>query len=597
MAERTRAIAGDQRVRSARRDVASNGAKSTAGRGTPRWYANLWHANLWHAYPSTGIVGGIIGFGVSLLPSLIPRPWLVQAAFSGVTAALAYGIGVLLGWLVRHAGVHPEWSERTRRTGRIVLVLSGVATAVTLTALGAHWQSELRRLLDMPGVRPGFVLVPVVAAVVAGTLILLGRSARALARLLARALRRWVSPVLVRVGSGAMVAVLVVLIFNGTFMASVVQVIDSVAAGIETRDNGVVQPQRPERSGSPDSLVAWESLGAEGKAFVAGGPAPQRLAEFARRREPSAEVEVQVPVRIYAETEEFEDRDTAAQMVIDELDRSRAWERDVLVVATPAGNGQVSEAAIEAIELMHAGDTATAALGYTSMGSWLSFLTDRHSAPDAGQALFEAVYAHWSELPRDDRPALLVFGESLGSYGGHGAFSGLQDMVARTGGALWVATPRFTDIWDELTRARDAGSPEIHPIYDGGRQVRWGSGNGDATDLWDLGPEWEQPRVVYLQHASDGVVWWSSDLLWHEPDWLREPSGADVLPGLRWFPVLTYWLTTMDTLVAADVPVGYGHVYLQEYADAWAAIAPPAGWTDDDTDALKEWLVDVHRQP
>ncbi len=266
----------------------------------------------------------------------------------------------------------------------------------------------------------------------------------------------------------------------------------------------------------------------------------------------------------------------------------------MLVVATPTGNGRISPAAIEALELMHSGDTATAALQYTSIGSWLSFVADRNTAPEAGQALFEAVYATWSELPESDRPRLLVFGESLGSYGGQGAFSGLQDMVARTDGALWVATPIFTDIRRELTLDRDSGSLERSPVYDEGRQVRWDAGNGDETDLWALGPEWEHPRVVYLQHPSDGVVWWTSDLLFHEPDWLREANGPDVRPGLQWLPVVTYWLTTLDIMVAAEVPAGYGHVYLLEYVDAWAAIAAPAGWDDDAAELLRELLMEKH---
>ena len=35
---------------------------------------------------------------------------------------------------------------------------------------------------------------------------------------------------------------------------------------------GADQPRRPERSGSPESLVDWNTMGRQGRAVVAGGP-------------------------------------------------------------------------------------------------------------------------------------------------------------------------------------------------------------------------------------------------------------------------------------------------------------------------------------
>src|SRR5699024_11043325 len=98
--------------------------------------------------------------------------------------------------------------------------------------------------------------------------------------------------------------------------------------------------------------------------------------------------------------------------------------------------------------------------------------------PAAGKALFEAVYAEWSQLPADNRPRLLVFGESLGSYGSQEAFSGLQDVAERTDGALWFGTPNFTENWRYLTSRRDEGSPMYKPVYHDGRTVRWSDGSG-----------------------------------------------------------------------------------------------------------------------
>ncbi len=94
--------------------------------------------------------------------------------------------------------------------------------------------------------------------------------------------------------------------------------------------------------------------------------------------------------------------------------------------------------------------------------------------------------------------------------------------------------------------------------------------------------------MVYLQHASDPVVWWSPNLLLHAPDWLREPRGADVSPSMRWLPWVTFWQVSADLAFSTGVPDGHGHVYKAEYVDAWAAVAQPDGWTTQDTGHLRE---------
>ena len=47
---------------------------------------------------------------------------------------------------------------------------------------------------------------------------------------------------------------------------------------------------------------------------------------------------------------------------------------------------------------------------------------DQEKARQAGQALFGAVSARIRALPEAQRPKLVVFGESLGSFGGEAPF-------------------------------------------------------------------------------------------------------------------------------------------------------------------------------
>ena len=87
--------------------------------------------------------------------------------------------------------------------------------------------------------------------------------------------------------------------------------------------------------------------------------------------------------------------------------------------------------------------------------------------------------------------------------------------------------------------------------------------------------------MVYLQHPSDPITWWSPALMVRRPDWLAEPRGYDVLPSMRWFPFVTFWQVTADMAVSNGVPAGHGHNFGATPVAAWAHIAPPDGWTAD----------------
>lgn len=96
-------------------------------------------------------------------------------------------------------------------------------------------------------------------------------------RLLARALiRRWHlnSEVAMFIGSAIVVVVLTMLI-NGVLIRGFFA---GASAVFQPEDRGTVpgtfQPQQPGRSGSPDSLASWASLGSQGRTFVAGDGTP-----------------------------------------------------------------------------------------------------------------------------------------------------------------------------------------------------------------------------------------------------------------------------------------------------------------------------------
>lgn len=520
-------------------------------------------------------------FAFSMTPSLLPRAWYLQGVATGISVATGYGIGCLLIGIAHACGIRPTWSETTKRYGWWALAVTAAVVVPLFLILGSWWQEIVRKLVEVDVEGPGrvlYVAVLVVAFVVAVLLLLAARGLRWCARRLAAVCTRFV-PIPIAKGIGiAVVAVFTLFLLNGAVNNVLIA---AVASSSELADKGshpgVEQPTATERSGSPDSLEDWDSLGMEGRRFVSSGPTAEDIEAFTGR--PAS-----TPIRAYVGAAGADSIDEAADRVVRELERTGAFDRAVVAVATTTGRGWVNESVAGPLEYMYGGDTAIASMQYSFLPSPIAFLADRDSPREAGRALFDRVYDAVQDLPEDSRPKLVTFGESLGAYGGQDAFGGTRDMVARTDGALWVGNPNFTKQWTDATADRDTGSREILPVIADGRYVRFA---GRPSDL-EIGTPWQQPRVVYWQHASDPITWWSPNLVLNQPDWLREERGVDVDPGVRWFPFVTFWQTTFDMIFSTDVPSGYGHNYGEDAVDLWAEILQPAGWTDSDTDRLRE---------
>ena len=295
------------------------------------------------------------------------------------------------------------------------------------------------------------------------------------------------------------------------------------------------------------------------------------------------------PIRAYAGTLSAEDVEARADLAVADLDRAGGFDRANLLVATTTGSGWLDSGAVDSFEYLTGGDSAIVAMQYSYLPSWISYLVDQEEAREAGRQLFDAVYERWSRLPPAERPRLFVFGLSLGSFGGETAFSGEYDLRNRTAGALFAGPPNFNTLYREFTDDRDPPSREVEPVYRGGRTVRFTNdvvaGVGPASDPWN------GTRVLYLQHPSDPIVWWSPRLAWDRPDWLGEPHGRDVVDAMVWIPLVTFWQVTVDLPMAAGVPAGHGHTYTREFADGWARILHPATWTPDRAEQLREIIT------
>ncbi|SUA79887.1 Predicted membrane protein [Nocardia otitidiscaviarum] len=535
-------------------------------------------------YP--GVVVAAIFFAWSVSPSLLPRTWLFQGLVSGVSAVIGYAVGCVLEWAFTR-WVRPRLPERAwiatlmnppqrvqdlLKAGTVVAVVVGAALILVRSA---RWQRNLQTMMGMePTTTSSYLRTELLAFATVALIILVFRLLRWAVRRLTRALNidlRVPRPIALP-GAVVLVAVFCVLLWQGVLVKAFFSVANSAFSLRNGHTSAAAQqPVLPERSGSPRSLAPWDTLGSEGRWFVSYAPSAERITAVTGK--PARE-----PIRVYAGLESASTPEAVADLVVRELDRTGAFDRRVLVVVTTTGTGWVDSTTAAAIEYMYGGDTAIAATQYSYLPSVLSFLSDRDKATEAGRLLVHAVHARWATLPPETRPKLLVYGESLGSQGSEGAFTGLDDIRTLVDGVMWVGPPNSNRIWSALEARRDPGTPEILPVYADGLVVRFA---GSAEDLNRPNAQWLDPRVVYLQHASDPIVWWSPDLLFSRPDWLAEPRGSDVSRSVRWWPIVTFWQISADLANAQKVPAGHGHKYGTLVLDGWAAITRPPDWTPE----------------
>jgi uncharacterized membrane protein len=532
-------------------------------------------------YTFTGTAVGLVFLWLSLTPSLLPRGPLFQGLVSGMSGATGYGIGVFAVWLVRYMRSKDSSPPAPRRAW-LILIAAGAVGMVAMVIWFHVWQDRVRDLMGVAHLKWfDYPLSAALSLIVLFAVVEIGQLIRRSIRFLDLRLDRFVPPRVSAVVVVFLSVALTIALLNGVVVKFAMRTLNNTFEAVNNEMNpDTAAPKTPLRSGGPQSLVSWESLGHQGRIFVEGGPTVAQLTAF--NGAPATE-----PIRAYAGLESADGLTATAEEAARELQRTGGLRRAVVAVGTTTGTGWINEAEADALEYMYNGNTAIVSMQYSFLPSWLSFLVDKQNARHAGQALFEAVDRLVRELPEAQRPKLVVFGESLGSFGGEAPFMSLNNVLARSDGALFSGPTFQNTIWTDLTKTRDRGSPEWLPIYDDGGNVRFVArpdnlGRPDAT--------WHHPRVVYLQHASDPIAWWNPDLLFRKPDWLREKRGYDVLPETAWIPVVTFLQVSADMAVAVDVPQGHGHVYVADVANGWAAVLQPPGWTAAKTEKLRPLL-------
>ena len=529
-------------------------------------------------YTFTGTAVGLLFMLLSMTPSLLPRGPLFQGIVSGAAGAIGYMLGVFGVWLVRFMRSRPS-SPPAPRWAWPVLVGLGALGLVLGIVYFHYWQDHVRDLFGVDRLKwYEYIQAGVLAVVLLFVFIEFGQLIGRLVRFLVRQLSRVAPPRVSFVVTLITVLAVFIAVLNGVVVRGAMSLMNKTFSNV----NDELDPNHPAptsalRSGGPGSQVSWSSLGHQGRIFVGNGPTVAQLSEF--NKAPATE-----PIRAYAGVNSASGIRATAQLAADELERKGGLKRKLIGVATTTGTGWVNAAEADSLEYMYNGDTALVSMQYSYLPSWLSFLVDKENARQAGEALFEAVDEKVRALPEAQRPKIVVFGESLGSFGGEAPFLRPNNIIARTDGALFSGPTFNNTMRDFVTDNRDPGSPEWLPIFDDGANVRFVA---RADNLGRPDTPWGNPRIAYLQHASDPIAWWTPELLFAEPDWLREPRGYDVSKDMNWIPVVTFLQVAADMAVAVNVPDGHGHHYVKDVVNAWAAVLQPQGWTPDKTERLR----------
>jgi uncharacterized membrane protein len=524
------------------------------------------------------MVLGTLFLGVSLTPSLVPRETGVQLALSGASLAAGYGIGVLMStlWHRLHFPV-----PGALLLGLLRLGFGGVCLVVACATLwlAAGWQNELRLLLEMPPVETAqpFAIGFGALGVFSGLLWLVR---------LTRVLVAQLSGRLARILPGPQALILAILltaivfwnIGNGVILRGALNSMDGIYAALdELFEEDSPRPQTPLKTGSPASLIAWDELGRRGRAMIAASPDQAQI-------EAGTGAGAQEPLRVYVGLNSAPNPATRARLALDELKRIDAFSRGTLVIATPTGTGWVDPAGQQALEYLLQGDVATVSVQYSYLASWIALMTDPEYGVETARAVFFEIYGHWRTLPADARPDLYLNGLSLGALNSDVSHDLHQIVTDPFQGALWVGPPFNSPTWGDVTRNRNPASPAWLPSYRDGSAVRFMNQTGLTSDIEE---SWGDFRLLYLQHASDAVVFFDPRATWRRPAWMAPPRGPDVAPGFWWLPVVTVLQLSVDIMTATKPPRGHGHSYdFVSYARAWAMLLDLPDWTEDRIDAL-----------
>ena len=315
-------------------------------------------------------------------------------------------------------------------------------------------------------------------------------------------------------------------------------------------------PSTPEVTGSPASGVAWDTLSREGRRWLSMALTPEGIDAVMKTSN------AKQPIRVYASLQEADTPEQRAEALLAEIDRTGALQRPVFALFSPTGSGYINYVACETLEYLTGGNCASAGIQYSVLPSALS-LTKVGTGVRQTRIVLDGINIRLRNMPPEQRPRVLLFGESLGSQVSEDVFAGTGPFGPKGAGidsAIWIGTPAATEWRRELWGTRTiTEAPGVGPAdFYLPRSI------ADWSEL----SESERDQITYLllQNGDDPIPKFGSEVLWRRPEWLMDdyrPIGAPT--GTSWTPVTTFFATFLDMLNALTPTPGVfeegGHDY------------------------------------
>ncbi|TNB46954.1 hypothetical protein FF124_15515 [Martelella lutilitoris] len=533
----------------------------------------------WYSISIFALSLGLVFFAASLTPSLIPRGWPLQGVLAGLVMALGYMIGRFLLSLWRALQI-PEPRGAWRTVGRAVVLVASLGLLAFCLSMWTEWQNSVRSRVDMELLEGGAVLaILVIGLLTFAVLFLFGSLFQSAFDGLRRRLYRVIPPRAANLLGLVIVLLIVFVASRDWVLPSAIEFLDET---FETaQDLFETAPPAPTDAfipGSRESLVSWAAMGQPGRDFVTSAPSAEDIATFSG-------VPAKRPIRVYVGRSEDDDPKERAEIALQELIRLDAFDRKILLIASPTGTGWLDPGAHDTLEFMQNGDVATVAVQYSFLQSPLALIFETDTGLAQATATMETVYRYWLTLPEDSRPELYMHGISLGAWSSMHSFNVFQMMDQPVAGAVWAGPPFPSYLWRQTVSARNEGTPYVLPVVDKGEVVRFSSQFRKPAQSGDA---WGRIRINFLQYASDPIVFFEPNSGFREPEWMKEKPAPDVSPYLRFVPVVTQFQLALDMALSKALPAGFGHNYLaRDYIDAWVAVSNPDDWSPVRTQALK----------
>ena len=245
-------------------------------------------------YTFTGTAVGLVFLWFSMTPSLLPRGPLFQGLVSGAAGAIGYGLGVFAVWLVRYMQ-SKDTSPPAPRWAWITLVVVGIIGQILMIIWFHVWQDDVRDLMGVPRLKFwDHPLAAIGSIVFLFIFVEIGQLIGRVVRFLVRQLNRVAPPRVSAVVVVVLLLALTIALLNGVVVRFAMSTINKTFAAVnDETDPEFPAPKSPLRSGGPQSLDSWESLGHQGRVFVSAGPTVEQLTKF--NGKPAIE-----PIRAYA---------------------------------------------------------------------------------------------------------------------------------------------------------------------------------------------------------------------------------------------------------------------------------------------------------